>query len=84
MATSATDVKVGLRAKNQITLPEPIARWLGVEPGDQLILSVDDSAPGEVRLRPLLRSYAGIARGLYGTPEEAAEYIRQERASWGE
>ena len=78
------EVKVCLRAKNQLTLPEPIARRLGVEPGDQLILSVDENEPRIVHVRPVLRSYAGIAAGVYGTPEEVAEYIRGERASWDE
>jgi hypothetical protein len=77
-----TEVKVRLRHKNQMTLPTPIAKWLGVQPGDQLILRIDETIPTTVRLRPLLRSYAGIARGLFGTPDEAAEYIRTERASW--
>ncbi len=74
---------VRLRAKNQLTLPEAIAAHLGVEPGDQLIIEMDEEVPGLVQVRPLLRSYAGILKGIYGTPEETAEYLRQERASWG-
>ncbi|MDQ3700328.1 MAG: AbrB/MazE/SpoVT family DNA-binding domain-containing protein, partial [Chloroflexota bacterium] len=56
---------------------------LGVEPGDRLLMEVDESAPGEVRVRRLLHSYAGVLAGVYGTATEAAEYLREERASWG-
>lgn len=80
----ALEVKIAVRTKNQVTLPEPIAKQLGVGPGDQLIMSIDENHPGEVRVRPLRRSYAGIAAGIYGTPEEAADYVRRERAAWNE
>lgn len=73
-----------LRKKNQVTLPEAIVERLGVEPGDRLLMEVDEAAPGEVRVRRLLHSYAGILAGVYGIPAEAAEYLREERASWGE
>jgi len=78
------EITVYLRTKNQLTLPEPIAKRLGVGPGDQLIIHIDETEPDIVHLRPLLRSYAGIAAGSYGTPEEVAEYLQRERAAWGE
>jgi bifunctional DNA-binding transcriptional regulator/antitoxin component of YhaV-PrlF toxin-antitoxin module len=78
------EVEVQLRRKNQLTLPEAIAERLDVRPGDRLIMEIDEENPREIRVRPLLKSYAGILKGLYGTPEEAAEYLRQERASWEE
>lgn len=78
------EVEVGLRQKNQLTLPEPIAQRLGVGPGDRLIFAIDEQDPRRVQVRPLLRSYAGILEGVYGTPEEVEAYLREERASWGE
>jgi bifunctional DNA-binding transcriptional regulator/antitoxin component of YhaV-PrlF toxin-antitoxin module len=78
------EVEVQLRRKNQLTLPEAIAERLHVQPGDRLIMEIDEENPRELRVRPLLKSYAGILKGMYGTPEEAAEYLRQERASWEE
>jgi bifunctional DNA-binding transcriptional regulator/antitoxin component of YhaV-PrlF toxin-antitoxin module len=78
------EIKVCLRTKNQLTLPEPIAKRLGVGPGDRLIFHFDENETDVVHLRPLLRSYAGIAAGGYGTPEEVAEYLQHERAAWGE
>ncbi len=77
------EAEVRLRKKNQLTLPEPIAERLGVGPGDRLISEVDDET-GAVSVRPLLRSYAGILNGVYGTPEEVQGYIDAERASWDE
>ncbi|MGH2352835.1 MAG: AbrB/MazE/SpoVT family DNA-binding domain-containing protein [Chloroflexota bacterium] len=78
------EAAVTLRKKNQVTIPEAIAERLGAKPGDQLMMEIDEATPGEARVRRLLRSYAGMLKGVYGTPEEAAEYLRRERASWGE
>ena len=77
-------IEVNLRKKNQLTLPEPIAERLGVGPGDRLLFETDDEDPDRVHIRRLRRSYAGILAGVYGTPEEAAAYLRDERASWDE
>ena len=74
-----------LRARNQLTLPETVARQLGAETGDELIFETDENRPTEVRVRRLLPSYGGILKGLYGrTAGEIDAYIREERASWGE
>ncbi len=78
------EVEVCLRPKNQLTLPEAIVKRWRVEPGDRLLFLVDDGQPDEVRLRRIRHSYAGALAGVYGTPDEAAAYIRDERASWGE
>ena len=78
------DIEVHLRPKNQLTLPELIARHLGAEPGARLIFEVNEDLPGIVQVRRLLDSYAGVADGVYGTEEEVAEYLRGERMSWGE
>jgi antitoxin ChpS len=78
------DAEVRLRAKNQITLPDAIVRRLGLEPGDRLVLEIDDEQPDRVELRPIRRSYAGILAGVFGTDDEAVAYVRGERASWPE
>ncbi len=78
------EAEVSLRKKNQLTLPEAIAERLGVQPGDRLILQVNDEGQ-EIHVRPIRRSYAGLFAGLYGaTPEEEQAYIDGERASWDE
>ena len=79
---STLELEVSLRPKNQLTLPEEVVRRLGLRPGDRLVVAIDDTQPGRAQLRPIRRSYAGILTGIYGTDEEALEYVRGERASW--
>jgi bifunctional DNA-binding transcriptional regulator/antitoxin component of YhaV-PrlF toxin-antitoxin module len=74
-------MEVGLRKRNQLTLPEELAKQLNVSPGSRLLMQFDPQE-GLVRLRPLRDSYAGILPGVYGTPAEAAAYLEQERGSW--
>ena len=72
---------VVVRPKNQVTVPERIMKKLGLDAGDRLVLSVDEET-GDVRVRPLPRSYAGVMRGVYGAGEDATGYVRGERAAW--
>lgn len=73
-----------LRAKNQLTLPEPIAEALGAEQNDVLVFEIDPSRP-DVALVHLVRAgFAGALTGTYGTTEEVKAYIREEHAAWGE
>jgi len=81
---STIEVRAVVRAKNQLTLPDPIAKRLGIEPGDAVIVCFDDDEPGIVHVRSLRRSYAGVAKGIYGPAEDAAEYVKAERAAWNE
>ena len=76
------ELEVSLRQKNQITIPEEVVRRLGLASGDRLVMAIDDAQPDRVQLRPIRRSYAGLLTGVYGTNEEALEYVRAERASW--
>ena len=76
------ELEVSLRQKNQITIPEEVVRRLGLAPGDRLVMAIDDAQPDPMQLRPIRRSYAGLLTGVYGTDEEALEYVRAERASW--
>ncbi|MBI4317009.1 MAG: AbrB/MazE/SpoVT family DNA-binding domain-containing protein [Chloroflexi bacterium] len=64
-------------------MPEQIVRTLGLEPGDELIVAVDEDNPEMIQIRPLHRSHAGARADLFGTPEEAREYVRAEQESWG-
>jgi AbrB family looped-hinge helix DNA binding protein len=77
----ALEIETSLRRKNQLTLPESIAKRLGVQPGDRLVFETDDDEE-HVRIRPVRRSYAVALAGVYGTPEEVAAYLADERASW--
>ena len=75
-------VEVG--SEGQIELPERVVEHLELEAGDKLCIEFDEASPGRVQLRRVRRSYASILAGLFGSPEEVLEYIREERASWEE
>ena len=79
---SRVKVAVNLRAKNQVTLPGSVVSTLDLQPGDRLIVEFDDEHPDQVQLRAFRRSYEGVLAGLFGTPEEAETYVREERTSW--
>lgn len=81
---TGTRFGVTLSPENQLTLPEEVLRQLDLQPGDRLVVEIDDANPCQVELRPVRRSYAGILDGVYGTDEEALAYVRAERASWDE
>ena len=77
------EVEVTIREKNQLTLPERVARRLGVRAGQRLIVTVADEGATEATMRPLRESYAGIAKGVYGrTTAEQLRYVAEERGSW--
>jgi AbrB family looped-hinge helix DNA binding protein len=79
---SIVEVKVSLRTKNQMTLPESVVKRLGLKPGDHLIVSLDEDAAEVISLRRLPRSFAGVAAGAYGSAEEVAAYVDGERDAW--
>lgn len=68
-----------LRARNQITLPEPIVEAAHVEPGDRFVVEVDADDPGTVRLHRVRESYAGALEGVYG---DVGAYLERERDDW--
>ncbi len=84
MIIAVLEAKVTLRPKSQLTLPQAIVRKLNIKPGDDLIISVQDDQPERIQIRPLHRSYAGVATGVYGTPKEIRAYIERERDAWDE
>jgi len=68
-----------LRARNQLTLPDPIVQAAGLEEGATFVVEVDAAQPDVVRLRRVRTSYAGALKGLY---EPSAEYLEGERSGW--
>ena len=77
------EIAVTLREKNQMTVPDSFVRRLGLKPGDRLLVRLDGDERA-FRVRALPRSYAGIAKGVYGTADEITAYIDGERAAWNE
>jgi bifunctional DNA-binding transcriptional regulator/antitoxin component of YhaV-PrlF toxin-antitoxin module len=78
------EAEARLRRKNQITLPDPIARALDAKPDDVLLFEADPDEPGVVRARGLPRDVAGSLTGVFGTTEETLAFARGEREAWGE
>lgn len=68
-----------LRARNQLTLPDPVVQAAGLAEGDRFIVDLDPDEPDVVRLRLVRASYAGTMADVYG---DAAAALAEERASW--
>ncbi len=69
-----------LRERNQLTIPDRIAKAAGIGPGETFVVELDSDDPDALRLRRVRTTYAGSLRGLYG---KADEYLERERGSWG-
>jgi hypothetical protein len=78
------EAEARLRQKNQLTLPEAIVRVLDAAPDDVIVFEADPEEPGVAHLHLLPRTFAGSLTGVYGTSEEVIEFVRGERAAWGE
>lgn len=75
-----TTVKVSSR--NQIVIPAEARKALGIEPGDQLIVSVRD---GLIVLIPKPDNILAHLRGLHKeiwADIDVEEYINEERDAW--
>jgi bifunctional DNA-binding transcriptional regulator/antitoxin component of YhaV-PrlF toxin-antitoxin module len=68
-----------LRAKSQLTLPEPVVEAAGVKEGDRFVVELAPDDPDTIRLHRIRSSYAGTLRDVYGDP---ADYLARERAAW--
>lgn len=66
-----------LRAKNQLTLPEPALAEIRATVGDRFLVTVEH---GGIRLEPVRRSYAGALKGVW--PPGWMEELRRDRDSW--
>jgi len=78
------EAQARLRQKNQLTLPEAIVRVLDAAPDDLIVFEADPAEPGVAHLHLVPRDFAGSLTGVYGTSEEVLEFVRGERAAWGE
>ena len=81
MLRKVIELEATVRERNQLTLPAEAAAELGVAVGDRVVLSIPVGEHYAI-VRPVRASYAGVAVGLYGSPEEVAAYVEGERAAW--
>jgi hypothetical protein len=75
-------VEARVRARHQVTLPEPVAAALAAGPDDRLLFEADPAEPGVARVRKARVSWAGAATGAFGAEAEILAFLREERASW--
>lgn len=80
MMTTSVKAEARLRARNQLTLPEPVVQAAGIREGDRFIVEVVPGDPDSVRLHRIRPSYAGALRDVYG---DTTDYLGVERQSWG-
>ncbi len=71
-----------LRAKNQLTLPEPIATALGAQRNDVLVFEFDPARPDVAVVHIVHAGFAGALTGTYGTTKDVKRFIREEHAAW--
>ena len=68
-----------MRARNQMTLPEPVVQAAGISEGDRFLVEVTPDDPDTVRLHRIRSSYAGALNDVY---DDAPGYLDAERQSW--
>jgi AbrB family looped-hinge helix DNA binding protein len=88
---------VKLKDKGQVTIPAAVRAQVAAQKGDVFEVTVQSGnivlKPQEVISRKLRRKeqkrsgvdigkYIGLAKGLFGNPEEVDAYVRRERESW--
>jgi bifunctional DNA-binding transcriptional regulator/antitoxin component of YhaV-PrlF toxin-antitoxin module len=79
--TQTVNAEARLRARNQLTIPDPIVRAAGIEPGERFVVELEPDDHDTVLLRRVRNSYAGSLRGLWG--KDAETHLEDERKSWG-
>lgn len=70
----SSEMELVVRKRNQVTLPQEVVDRLDLHEGDVVIVGIQN---GTAVLRPVRRSYAGIAKGLYGDA-----FLESERSEW--
>jgi AbrB family looped-hinge helix DNA binding protein len=88
---------VKLKEKGQVTIPAAVRAQISAHKGDMFEVDVANGnivlKPRDIvsRKRPTatkvkqgvdISSWIGSGKGLFQSPEEAAEFIRSERTSW--
>jgi len=85
---------VMIKQKYQVTIPASVREEIGLHEGDTLEVRVEGGhivfipqqqiakEGGDDRRLAPLSSYIGAAKGLYETPQQADEYIRNQRKEW--
>ena len=68
-----------MRARNQMTLPEPVVKAAGIVEGDRFVVEVTPGDPDTLRLHRVRPSYAGALHDVFG---DSTEFLEAERRTW--
>ncbi len=74
---------VRLSKKGQLVIPKEIRQALGVEEGDELLMTLEEGRVILTRPEQYARATRGILKGTWGKTHQAvARYLNKERQSW--
>lgn len=79
MSAKSVHGETRIRAGNQLTLPEAVAKAAGVSAGDTFIVTFEPDHPGVVRLDRVSGSDAAALKDAYGDPEA---YLDEMHEGW--
>ena len=79
MVADSVMAETRLRERNQLTLPDAVAKAAGITEGERFVVTFDPERPDSVRLDRIRDSYAGSLADAYGDPDA---YLREVREGW--
>jgi len=79
MPGSSVIAEARLRARNQLTIPDPVVQAGALAEGERFVVEIDPEDPDTVRLHRIRPSYAGALRDVYGDP---AAVLAEVRLGW--
>ena len=79
MTSTSVIAEAKLRERNQLTLPDAVAKAAGISEGERFVVTFDPGHPDSLRLDRIRGSYAGSLKDAYGDPEA---YLSEVREGW--
>ena len=79
MIQTSVTAEARLRERNQLTLPDAVAKAAGINEGERFVVTFEPDRPDSIRLDRIRGSYAGSLQDAYGDPEA---YLREVREGW--
>jgi bifunctional DNA-binding transcriptional regulator/antitoxin component of YhaV-PrlF toxin-antitoxin module len=79
MSAGSVMAETRLRERNQLTLPDAVAKAAGITEGERFVVTFEPDHPDSVRLDRIRDSYAGSLAEAYGDP---AAYLHEVREGW--
>ena len=79
MVIDSVTAETRLRERNQLTLPDAVAKAAGMTEGERFVVTFEPEHPDSVRLDRIRATYAGSMADAFGDPEA---YLREVREGW--